>query len=85
MSAPKEDAPGSLRGSLQHSDGTINAARFYYGDGEPKPCNSELIDPSRFTTWIEDDGAVGIRRGTSVMVGATKQYAAKYDAVDWGN
>lgn len=43
------------------------------------------VDPNRHATWIERDGAVGIRRGTSVSVGATPVYAAAYDAVDWGN
>ena len=85
MSAPKEDAPAVLPGELTHDDGTTCSARFYYGDGEPRPPNHERIDPSRYSTWIEDDGAIGIRRGTSVTIGATKQYAAKYDEVDWGN
>ena len=86
MNVPKkEDTPGALPGSLTHDDGTTCSARFYYGADEPRPSNHERIDPARYSTWIEDDGAIGIRRGTSVMVGASKQYAAKYDEVDWGN
>jgi hypothetical protein len=81
----KDGAAQAIHGLLQHDDGAACPARFYYGDGEPQPHNCERIDPERYTTWVEDDGAIGIRRGTSVSVGATKQYAARYDEVDWGN
>jgi len=78
-------AARAIHGSLQHDDGTACPARFYYGDEEPVPLGRERIDPARYATWVEDDGAIGIRRGTSVMVGASRQYASKYDEVDWGN
>jgi hypothetical protein len=83
MGLPKDGAAQALHGSVESADGTVCAARFYYGDGEPRPPSQERLDPDRYATWIEDDGAIGIRRGTSVLVGATKQYAAKYDDVDW--
>lgn len=73
-------------GSVHHDDGTTCPARFYYGDDEAAPRDRERIDPTAYATWIESDGAIGIRRGTSsVSVGATPVYAAKYDEVDWGN
>jgi hypothetical protein len=73
-------------GSIHHDDGVVRPARFYYGDDEAAPHDNERIDPSAYATWVEDDGAIGIRRGTSsVSVGATPAYAAKYDEVDWGN
>lgn len=73
-------------GSLHQDDGTSRRARFYFGDGEDAPRDAERIDPSAYATWVEDDGAIGIRRGNaSVSVGASPAYAAKYDDVDWGN
>jgi hypothetical protein len=81
----KDDAAHAIHGSLHHDDGTVKPARFYFGDDEPEPRNSERIDGERYATWVEDDGAIGIRRGTSVTIGASKQYAAKYDEINWGN
>jgi hypothetical protein len=85
VAPPKEGAARAIRGSLRHDDGTVDAARFYYGDDEPTPLNRERINPDRYAMWIEDDGVVGIRRGTSVTIGASKQYSSKYDQIDWGN
>jgi hypothetical protein len=75
----------SKTGVLQHEDGRVETARFYYGADEADPPDRTRIDPIQYATWVEDDGAVGIRRGTSVSVGATTAYSAAYDAVDWGN
>ncbi len=77
--------PRSKAGLLRHDDGRVEPARFYYGDHEEDPPNRTRIDPARYATWVEADGAVGIRRGTSTSVGASPTYAANYDAVDWGN
>jgi hypothetical protein len=78
-------APLSKTGLLRHHDGTIEPARFYYGEHEEDPPNRTRIDPEQHTTWVENDGTVGIRRGTSISVGATSAYSAHYDDVDWGN
>jgi hypothetical protein len=77
--------PRSKSGLLRHEDGSVEPARFYYGDQEQDPPDRTRIDPAHYATWIEDDGAVGIRRGTSISVGATAAYSANYDALDWGN
>jgi hypothetical protein len=75
----------SKSGLLNYRDGNVRPARYYYGDGEDEPQNHEHIGPDRHATWTEDDGVVGIRRGTSVSVGASSAYSASYDTVDWGN
>ena len=75
----------SKTGLLNYRDGRVATGRFYYGADEEAPPNRTRIDPEKHATWIEDDGAVGIRRGTAVSVGATKSYAANYDNIDWGN
>lgn len=77
--------PRSKAGLLRHDDGSVEPARFYYGDHEDDPPNRMRIDPAHYSTWVENDGAVGIRRGTSVSVGATAAYSASYDTIDWGN
>jgi len=79
---------GALRaktGFLNYRDGSAARARFYYGADETEPQNHAQIDPESHATWVEDDGAVGIRRGTSTSVGATAAYSTNYDALDWGN
>jgi hypothetical protein len=75
----------SKTGFLTHGDGSVESARFYYGDGEEHPPNRSRIDPKDHALWVEDDGAVGIRRGTSISIGASPAYSAHYDALDWGN
>jgi hypothetical protein len=77
--------PRSNSGLLHHDDGNVLPARYYCGDQEPDPPSRVRIDPASYATWIENDGAVGIRRGTTVSVGATAAYAASYDTIDWGN
>jgi hypothetical protein len=77
--------PRSKTGFLSHEDGRVAHARFYYGDHEQDPPNRARIDPEKHAIWIEDDGAIGIRRGASVSVGATPAYSTKYETVDWGN
>ena len=77
--------PRSKSGLLHHEDGSVEPARFYYGDHEEDPPSRTRLDPNHYATWVEDDGTVGIRRGTSVSIGATPAYSANYDAVDWGN
>lgn len=72
-------------GILSHHDGRVASARFYYGADEDAPPDRAQIDPERHATWVEDDGTVGIRRGTSVSIGATPAYSTNYDTVDWGN
>jgi hypothetical protein len=73
-------------GVLIHEDtGHEQPARFYRTDDEAPPPWREFIDSKRYVTWEEHDGAIGIRRGTSVSVGASKTYGAKYDEVEWGN
>ena len=81
MPTPRSKA-GLLR---RHEDGSVTQARFYYGDHEQDPPDRARIDPDNYTTWIEDDGTVGIRRGTSVSIGAAATYTAHYDTIDWGN
>ena len=76
--------PQSKTGRLHHADGSVEPARFYYGAHEEDPPHCTRVD-SRYTTWIEDDGAVGIRRGTSTSVGASASYSANYETLDWGN
>ena len=71
-------------GLLNYHDGNTVPARFYYGADEAEPQDRSRIDPESHTTWVEDDGAVGIRRGTSVSIGASPAYSANYDALDWG-
>lgn len=78
-------APRSKTGQLFHEDGSTTPARFYYGATEEDPPRRTHIDPVQYTTWTEDDGAVGIRRGTSISVGASAAYTANYDTLDWGN
>lgn len=75
----------SKTGLLSHHDGRVENARFYYGADEDDPPDRAKINPEHHATWIEADGTVGIRRGTSVSVGATATYTAHYDAIDWGN
>jgi hypothetical protein len=72
-------------GLLNCRDGSVEPARFYYGTDEAEPQNHTQIDPEHHATWVEDDGAVGIRRGTSISVGASATYSANYDTLDWGN
>ncbi len=72
-------------GLLNHHDGSAETARFYYGPDEAEPQNNTRINPENHATWVEDDGAVGIRRGTAISVGATRAYSANYDTIDWGN
>lgn len=75
----------SKTGLLNYHDGSAAPARFYYNDDEAEPQNRDRIDPESHATWIEADGTVGIRRGTSISVGATATYSANYDTLDWGN
>jgi hypothetical protein len=75
----------SKTGLLNYRDGSVEPARFYYGADETEPQNHTRVDPENHATWVEDDGAVGIRRGTSVSVGASPVYSKNYDTVDWGN
>ena len=75
----------SKTGLLNHPDGRVARARFYYGTDEDAPPDRAKIDPEQHATWIEDDGAVGIRRGTSISIGATRAYSANYETVDWEN
>jgi hypothetical protein len=75
----------SKSGLLNYRDGRVDRARFYYGADEAEPQNHSEIDPEKHATWIEDDGAIGIRRGTSISIGASTAYSANYDTVDWGN
>ncbi len=77
--------PRSKTGLLNSGDGSVARARFYYGDDEPGPPERARLDPERHAIWIEDDGTVGIRRGTSISIGASSAYSMNYDAVDWGN
>ena len=77
-------APHSKSGLLYHADGRVDRARFYHGDGEPPP-RRLLVDPADYATWMEVDGTVGIRRGTTVSIGATTAYSTNYDSLDWGN
>lgn len=72
-------------GFVHRNDGNAAPARFYYGDGEDEPPVRTKLSPTDHATWIEDDGAIGIRRGTQVSIGATPAYSAHYDDVDWGN
>lgn len=80
--------PRSKMGRLLYTDGRVEPARFYYGDHEEGPSQVTKLD-SQYTTWTEDDGTVGIRRGAPVSagasVGASAAYSANYDALDWGN
>jgi hypothetical protein len=78
-------APRSKTGLLRYADGRVRPARFYYGDQEQTPPDRTQIDSTRHVLWTEDDGAVGIRQGTAVSIGATPAYSANYDALDWGN
>ena len=75
----------SKSGFLTHNDGRVENARFYFGADEEAPPTRSQLDPERHATWVEDDGSVGIRRGTAISIGATPAYAANYDALDWGN
>jgi hypothetical protein len=75
----------SKAGLLNYRDGRALPARFYYGPDEAAPQTLTQIDPERYATWTESDGAVGIRRGTSVSIGASATYSKNYDTVDWGN
>lgn len=75
----------SKTGLLNHRDGRVARARFYYGADEDAPPDRAQIDPDQHATWVEDDGTVGIRRGTSISIGATAAYSTNYDTVDWGN
>lgn len=77
--------PRSKTGLLYRQDGNVEPARFYYGAHEEDPPYHTRIDPAHHVTWIEDDGAVGIRRGTAISVGAAAAYSANYDSLDWGN
>jgi hypothetical protein len=76
--------PRSKAGSLHLEDGSVKSARFYYSAHEEDPPQRTQVD-SRYTTWTEDDGTVGIRRGTVISVGASAAYAANYDTLNWGN
>lgn len=75
----------SKTGLLNYRDGRVETARFYYGADEDAPPNRTQLDPEKHAIWIEHDGAVGIRRGTTVSVGASKTYTDNYDNLDWGN
>lgn len=75
----------SKTGVLNYQDGSAAPARFYYGEGEAEPLNQMQIDPEKHATWEEHDGMIGIRRGTSISVGASPAYSASYDKVDWDN
>jgi hypothetical protein len=72
-------------GFVHNSDGRAAPARFYYGEGEDEPPTRATLSPEDHATWVESDGAIGIRRGTSVSIGASRAYSANYDAQDWGN
>lgn len=72
-------------GLLCHNNGCVEQARFYYDSSEEDPPNRTRLDPANYTTWIADDGTVGIRRGTSISIGASAAYSANYDTLDWGN
>jgi hypothetical protein len=75
----------SKTGLLNYRDGRVENARFYYGADEDAPANRMQLDPEKHATWIEHDGAVGIRRGAAVSVGASQGYSTNYDNIDWGN
>ena len=77
--------PRCKTGLLHYGDGRVAPARLYYGDGEADPPSRVHVDPEHYATWVEGDGAVGIRRGKSASIGATAAYAANYDTLDWGN
>lgn len=51
--------PRSKAGRLHLEDGSVEPARFYYSNHEEEPPPLTQVD-SRYTTWIEDDGTVGI-------------------------
>jgi hypothetical protein len=72
----------SRTGQIDYDDGHVEQARFYYADDEPAP-QYERLDPERHVTWTQDDGTIGIRRGTAVSVGASPTYSKGYDAIDW--
>ena len=73
-------------GVLTYQDGSADRARFYYdADDEAEPQNQDRIDPENHATWTEDDGVIGIRRGTTISVGASAAYSSSYDAIDWSN
>ena len=80
--------PRSQAGLLHFKDGSTEPARFYYSDHEDPPPPLIQVD-AQHTTWIEDDGTVGIRRGAPISVGASvgasAAYSANYEALDWGN
>lgn len=69
----------------KNDGGSVLPARFYYGDGEDDPPDRASLSPNDHATWIENDGAIGIRRGTTVSIGASPAYSARYDDLDWGN
>ena len=75
----------SKGGFVTKNDGSAQHARFYFGADEDAPPDRARLDPKEYATWVEDDGAVGIRRGTTVSIGASPAYSANYDALDWGN
>ena len=75
----------SKAGFVTHNDGCAHHARFYFGADEEDPPDRTKLDPDSYTTWVEQDGTVGIRRGTAVSIGATAAYSANYDKQDWGN
>lgn len=75
----------SKSGIIDYDTGQSYPARFYYGDGESEPEGQIPVLAESHATWIEDDGVVGIRAGTSISVGASKAYSKNYDTVDWGN
>jgi len=72
-------------GVLNDDDGSTERARFYYGADEAVPENRSWISAENHVTWVEEDGTVGIRRGTQISVGASAAYSANYDTIDWGN
>ena len=82
-SLSRRDTARSICGLLRHDDGTINPARFYFGDDEPVPRNHERISAADHATWVED--AITPATASSIVFGATKRYAAKYVEIDWGN
>ena len=75
----------AVNGTLHLDDGTVRPARFYIGEGERDPVEDELIDPECHATWIEDDGAIGIRRGTSVTPDALESEPGDAIEISWGN
>lgn len=77
--------PREHSGIMYKEDGTHEHIRMVHGEGEP--CEpSGYKNPDHFDSWTGDDGIKRMRRiAGSASVGATKEYSAKYDDIDWGN